>query len=51
MNKTHKDSETYDNDTTMEFIFIQTYQVHTLDPLLFCFDTVVSISCTGDNAL
>ena len=40
----HEDSNVYNNDRTMTFTPIPTYQVHTMDPILFCVDTGAPMS-------
>ena len=38
-------------EINMVFISIPTYQAHIIDPMLFCIEIGVPISCTGEKAL
>ena len=44
LNVIYEDSEVYDNDMILTFIWVPTYKSHTIDPLLFFVKTVVPIS-------
>ena len=41
----------YEDETTINYISFPIYQVHTVDPILFCVDTGASHSCIVDKAL
>ena len=49
-NFTHDTTE-YDNEVILTLISIPTYQVQTIDPMLFWIDTGAPITCIGMNAL
>ena len=51
LNMKYKSSNEYDMKIVLKLIFIPTYQVPTMDPMVFCVDTEAPISCIGDNAL
>ena len=46
-----EDSGVNDNERPLTFISFLTYQVHTLDPMMFCFHTKAAITCIGDKSL
>ena len=41
----------YEDTTTITYMSFPIYQVHTVDPMLFCVDTDAPHSCIGDKEL
>ena len=46
----HEILDEYDKEINMKFISFLAYQVHTMDPMLFCVDTEAPISYIGDKS-
>ena len=40
-----------EDEITMTYISFPIYQIHTVNPMLFCVDTGAPYSCIGDKAL
>ena len=45
------DLKMYEYETTITYTSFLVYQVHAVDPMLFCVNTGVPHSCIGDKAL
>ena len=46
-----QDLTMYEDETTITYISLPIYQVHKVDPVLFCVDTGATYSCIRDKAL
>ena len=51
LNMPEYDLIAYENETTITHISFSIYQVHSVDPMLFCVDTSAPHSFIGDKAL